>query len=64
MKILNPIKWLEFKRESVIIFANLGRNNKAYKSLREYTNAVALVSYIVGMIVFAGLYSLICYLFS
>lgn len=61
--IRNPLRWFEFKREAVILFANLKRNEKAHKHLDEYTRVVALISYIVGMLAYLIIYNLLCWIF-
>jgi len=59
MKIKNPLKWFEYKREAVIVFANLKRNDRAYKHLHEYARTIGFLSYILGMLVYALLHHLL-----
>lgn len=53
MKKLKIIKWFEFKGESIIVFANLKRNQKAHQCLEEYTKALWFLAYICGMLGYA-----------
>ena len=62
MKKLNIPRWFEFKKESIILFANLKRNNKAYKCLSEYTTAMWFLAYVCGMLGYAVMIELIKYL--
>ena len=55
MKLKNPLKWFEFKKEAIILFANLKRNDKAYQHLSEYARTIGFLSYLLGMLVLAGL---------
>ena len=59
MKIKNPLKWFEYKREAIIVFANLKRNDRAYKHLYEYARTIGFLSYILGMLVYALLHHLL-----
>jgi len=62
MKRLNIFKWFEFKKESVIVFANLKRNQKAYQCLDEYAKAIWIFAYMCGMLVYALVAELIEFL--
>jgi len=61
IKAINIFRWLEFKREAIIVFANLKRNDKAYKHLDELMKVTWIVAYVLGMLIYAGLRELICY---
>lgn len=63
LKKINVFRWARFKREAVILFANLKRNDKAYKHLDEYVRTVGLIYYVIGMVVFAILRELCGILF-
>jgi hypothetical protein len=59
LKKINVFRWYRFKREAVILFANLKRNDKANKHLSELLRVVFLASYILGMLAFAVIYNII-----
>lgn len=46
-------RWFEFKREAIIIFANLNRNAKARYNLKEYATALFFLGYLSGLVVSA-----------
>lgn len=59
----NPLRWFEFKREAIILFANLQRNDKAHQHLDEYMKVVGILAYTLGMVVYIILYQLLCLIF-
>lgn len=46
----NIKKKLEYKREAVIVFANLQKNKQARDRLKDYTLSIGLIAYMVGLL--------------
>lgn len=58
----NLRKKLEYKREAVIVFANLQKNKQARERLADYTHTIWILAYLTGLVVCAGLVLLCDYL--
>ena len=62
MKRLNIFKWFEFKKEYIIVFANLKRNQKGHQCLDKYIKAIWFFVYVCGMLGYTLMYKLIEFL--
>lgn len=60
----NIKKKLEYKREAVIVFANLQKNKQARDRLKDYTLSIGLIAYTVGLLTCAILTLLWTFLLS